>query len=60
MERELVLGAAHIKAEYPIAYADAFAAALAQHHRTTLVTGNPEFKALEELVEIQWLPLRQR
>lgn len=60
VEQELALGAAHLKAEYPIAYADAFAAALAQHHSATLVTGDPEFKALDELLAIEWLPLRQR
>ncbi|MGD9406372.1 MAG: PIN domain-containing protein, partial [Anaerolineae bacterium] len=47
VERELSLMAAHIKAEHAIAYADAFAAALAQRSAATLVTGDPEFKLLE-------------
>ena len=59
VERELALAAAHIKANHPVAYADAFAAALAQHLSAALITGDPEFKSLEELVEIHWLPQRQ-
>jgi predicted nucleic acid-binding protein len=37
-----VLEAAHIKAQYPMAYADAFAVATALAHRATLLTGDPE------------------
>ena len=37
-----VLEAARIKAEYPMAYADAFAAATALAHDATLWTGDPE------------------
>ena len=59
VERELALMAAHIKAEYTLAYADAFAAALAQHCAATLVTGDPEFKLLEEFLDIHWLPQRE-
>jgi ribonuclease VapC len=55
VERDLALRAAHIKAEYNIAYADAFAAALAQDFNATLVTGDPEFRLLEKLLNIQWL-----
>jgi ribonuclease VapC len=56
VERELALMAAHIKARHAIAYADAFAAALAQHVTATLVTGDPEFRLLEGVLNIQWLP----
>ncbi|MBL7163997.1 MAG: type II toxin-antitoxin system VapC family toxin [Anaerolineales bacterium] len=51
-----VLAAADFKAEYPISYADAFAAALAQELGATLVTGDPEFKKLEPVFTISWLP----
>ena len=37
-----VLQAARIKADYPLAYADAFAAATAIAHQATLLTGDPE------------------
>ena len=54
--RDLAVGAAHIKANHPMAYADAFAAALAAEQGATLVTGDPEFKLLEGILKIQWLP----
>ena len=59
VERELALMAAHIKADHAIAYADAYAAALAQDSAATLVTGDPEFKLLEEALDIHWLPRRE-
>ena len=59
VERELALLAAHIKAEHAVAYADAFAAALAQHLAATLVTGDPEFSLLEGVVDLHWLPQRE-
>ena len=53
--RALVLDAAHIKAGHSISYADAFVAALAQSENATVVTGDPEFNAVTELVQIEWL-----
>ena len=53
--RKLALQAASIRAAYPLAYADAFAAALAVQREAMLVTGDPEFEALEESVPIRWL-----
>ncbi len=53
--RELALLAASIKAQHPLAYADAFAAALAMQKSAALVTGDPEFKALEDTLNIRWL-----
>lgn len=58
--RELTLITAHIKAGHSISYADAFAAGLAQHTAATLVTGDPEFEPLEEVLAIHWLPQRER
>ena len=55
VERELALTAAHIKAKHPLAYADAFAAALAMREEATLVTGDPEFKALDQFLTIEWV-----
>jgi predicted nucleic acid-binding protein len=37
-----VLEAAHLEAQYPMAYADAFAVATAIAHDATLLTGDPE------------------
>lgn len=53
--REFVFDAAHIKAHYTVAYADAFAIAAAQRHQATVLTGDPEFKAVEELIAVEWM-----
>lgn len=53
--RDLVLDAAHIKAHHPLSYADAFAAAAAVRENAVVVTGDPEFKSVEELIKIEWL-----
>lgn len=53
--RDLVLDAAHIKAHHPLSYADAFAAAAALRENAVVVTGDPEFKSVEELIKIEWL-----
>ncbi|MDF1500773.1 MAG: type II toxin-antitoxin system VapC family toxin [Anaerolineales bacterium] len=53
--RQTVLAAAHIKAVYPVAYADAFAIATAQEHEGTLVTGDPEINSVKDIVEIEWI-----
>jgi hypothetical protein len=45
-------------AVHAVAYADAFAAALAQESAATLVTGDPEFEILGDVLTIQWLPQR--
>ena len=54
-DEKRVLAAAHIKARYPLSYADAFAVALAQELQATVVTGDPEFHAVEHLVNVLWL-----
>ena len=51
-----ILAAAWIKAKYPISYADAFAAALAQELEASLVTGDPEFAVLQPDLQVEWLP----
>lgn len=53
--REAVLAAAHVKANYPVAYADAFAIAAALEYQGIVLTGDPEFKAVEQLVSVEWL-----
>jgi predicted nucleic acid-binding protein len=50
-----ILAAAELKAQYPIAYADAFAAALAQELGASLVSGDPEFKVLEPGLPVKWI-----
>jgi predicted nucleic acid-binding protein len=49
-----IWSAAAIKAEFPIAYADAFAAALSRKYRYPLMTGDPEFRMVSQL-ELDWI-----
>jgi len=53
--REMALAAARIKAEHSLAYADAFAAALAVRNGAALVTGDEELTVLEGTLRIHWL-----
>ena len=53
---ELVIQAAKIKAEYPLSFADCFAVASARREGAIVLTGDPEFKRTEGIVEIAWLP----
>ncbi len=46
--------AASLKGLFPIAYADAFAAALALKHACPLVTGDPELRSVENL-KLDWI-----
>lgn len=55
VDRGLVFEAAHIKAQYPISYADAFSVALAKRNHAKVMTGDPEFRAVETEVEVYWL-----
>lgn len=47
--------AARLKGRYRIAYADCFAAALAIQHNATVLTGDPEFKCLEDQISVSWI-----
>ena len=53
--RALADTAADFKARFKMSLADAFAAALAKEKKAELVTGDPEFKALEKEIKINWL-----
>jgi predicted nucleic acid-binding protein len=54
-DRRLADLAADFKAHFKLSLADAFAAALAKEEKAELVTGDPEFKALEKEIKITWL-----
>jgi len=56
--RSLADTAADFKAKFKMSLADAFAAALAREKKAELVTGDPEFKALEKEIKISWLTAR--
>ena len=55
VSKEAVLAAAHVKANYSIAYADAFAVAAAQELNGVVLTGDPEFEAVEKIISVKWL-----
>jgi predicted nucleic acid-binding protein len=61
VSRSTVLAAAHIKAQFPISYADAFAVVAAQHRGGAVMTGDPEFRPLAAagVVAVEWLPRRR-
>ncbi len=52
---DLVYRAAELKAQFAMSYADTFAVASAIEHNATLVTGDPEFRQVEQLVKILWV-----
>ncbi len=54
--RVRVLAAAHIKANWRVSYADAFAIAATLELNGVLITGDPEFSAIEHLPRVEWLP----
>jgi len=51
----LVYEAAELKGSYPISYADAFLLATALQENAVIVTGDPEFKNVESLCQIEWV-----
>jgi len=55
IDLELAESAAHLKNEYDLGLADAFAAALAKHKKAELVTADHEFKSVEKEIKINWL-----
>ncbi len=51
----LTLQAAEYKAFHKMSYADAYAAALAKIKKASLITGDKEFKSLENEIKIVWI-----
>ncbi|MBI5030688.1 MAG: type II toxin-antitoxin system VapC family toxin [Chloroflexi bacterium] len=47
--------AARFKSKHKMSYADCFAAALAKENKASLVTGDPEFKQVEDQVRVNWV-----
>jgi predicted nucleic acid-binding protein len=43
------------KSKYKMSYADCFAAALTKQKKALLLTGDPEFKQIEQQITIDWL-----
>ena len=53
--KDLAYDAAKLKGKYRIAYADCFAVALSVKLNASLVTGDSEFKKLQERISIRWI-----
>jgi len=51
----LIFQAAEYKAQYSISYADCFTLASALEYKAVIVTGDPEFKKVEHLINIVWI-----
>jgi predicted nucleic acid-binding protein len=54
-DEQAVFAAAHVKAGHAISYADAFVVAIAMQEDATLLSGDPEFQAVEALVKVEWI-----
>lgn len=54
-DQELTREAAHLKINAKLSYADSFAAALAKNRKTALITGDKDFRLLENELHILWL-----
>ncbi len=55
VDMQLAIEAARFKANHKISYADCFAAALAKLHKGEIITGDKEFKTVENEIKIAWL-----
>jgi len=54
-DMDLTLKAAKLKSKYPVAYADCFAASLAVKKDAKVITGDPEFREMEDEVKVEWI-----
>ena len=54
-DKDLTRAAAHIKATEKLPYADSFAAALTLIRKAELVTGDKDFRAVENKIRVVWL-----
>lgn len=55
VDREIARQAAHLKATEKLPYSDCFAAALALERKAELVTGDKDFRSVEDNINILWL-----
>lgn len=58
VDKPLARRAARFKAQGGMSYADCYAAALAFLRKAIVVTGDPEFRSVEGLLRVEWLPQR--
>jgi predicted nucleic acid-binding protein len=58
--RATVLAAAHVKARFPLSYADAFAVVAARDHHAVILAGDREFEPVVDagMIVVDWLQHR--
>jgi len=56
IKEDIAIVAGRMKAENKISYADAYVVATALMKKASILTGDREFKEVEEFVNINWLP----
>lgn len=59
VDDQLVGEAAEIKADYPVSYADAFCIAIAIRLNGHILTSDPDFESVQNIVPIIWLKEKQ-
>jgi len=52
---DAIIASARIKAEHSLSFADCFTVVSAQREDAVVITGDPEFKKVEKLIEIEWI-----
>jgi ribonuclease VapC len=52
---DAVISASKIKARHALSFADCFVVATARRENAAVLTGDPEFKNVENFVKIEWL-----
>ena len=55
VDKELAQEAGNFKAHKKMSYADCFAAALAKINKAELITGDKEFKEVENVITVSWI-----
>jgi predicted nucleic acid-binding protein len=54
-DEEAVIEAARLKSTRRLSHADSFAAALARHEKSVLVTGDPELREMVDILAVEWI-----
>jgi ribonuclease VapC len=58
-DEPILLTAAKIKSEYPLSFADSVIAAFTFQHQATLLHKDPEYEALQKVIEMEILPYKK-
>jgi len=50
-----IIDASRIKVDHPMSYADCFVVATAVREKAVIVTGDPDFKRVKDIVDVEWM-----